>query len=87
MKLKHVLAAVGITAAIIAANATKPPRAEYELPVRVYSSVSGYTLFQDAEGNLRGWGGTPAQSDCTLIMDNMGTAELTDDEILEVIPR
>lgn len=87
MKLKYVLAAVGITAVIIAANATKPTRAEYELPVHVYSSVSGYTLFQDAEGNLWGWGGNPAQSDYTLVMDNMGTAELNDDEILEVIPR
>ena len=87
MKLKTILAAAGVSIAIIALNKMQPPRAEYELPVHVYSSVSGYTLFQDAEGNLWGWGGTPAQSDYTLIMDNMGTAELTDDEILDVIPR
>ena len=87
MKLKTILAVVGVSIAIIALNKMQPPRAEYELPVRVYSSVSGYTLFQDESGNLLGWGGTPAQSDYTLIMDNMGTAELNDDEILEVVPR
>ena len=85
MKIVCRILTVLIVAAVLAwASGVAIELRQYELPVTVWECGDDCVTFRDASGNLWEAVCEPLQGDCVLTMDNMGTAEIEDDRIVDV---